>query len=163
MDETQWLPKGVSIITPERQAMLSISIEYDHEGLVKYARAEAKPTVIQYLYRQHIIDDLEYADGRDYQMWREMFRAFCSNQRMTASYDLSPRGSQDGNGERERAYSALIRHIPRDDQMMIEYCIDALSDKKGIRVANHYADKFQRSFNRLGAAMEIIRTELDIV
>lgn len=161
MDETQWLPKGHAIITPERQRMLSIDVEYDGQGIIKYARAQTGKTVLQYLHDQHILDDEEYHNGRDYEFWREMFRAFCSSQRMTASYDSSNKGQRSGDGNREYAYSKLLRMLPGSYQIYINYAIDRPAIANNLFYVKPQHSQFQRVFNRLGASMNIIREEIE--
>lgn len=160
MDETQWLPKGIAFITPERKAMLGITVEYDTEGLVKYARANQRSNILQYLHRQHILDDLEYDNGRDYQMWREIFRAFCGNQRMTASYDQQPKGNQSGSGIREQCYTRVLRMLPAHYQRCIEYSLDTAVTPPLERQARKHQELYQRVYNRLGAVMEMVREEV---
>lgn len=161
MDSTQWLPKGIAIITPERQLQLGIHVEYDTDGLVKYARTTCKQNILQFLHAQHILDDLEYDNGRDYQQWREMFRAFCSSQRMTANYGEVRISGQSGHGVREQAYSKLLRHLPNAHQKYIEYTLDTIITPSIEKQAKRNQEIFQRVFNRLGAVMEMIRKELD--
>jgi hypothetical protein len=152
MDESQHLPKGVQIITPERQKMLGMTIEYDAQGLVKYAYANTQKNILRHLHERHIIDDLEYDNGRDYEMWREMFRAFCSNQKMSASYGETRGGNKGGD------YSIVLRHLPIKQQQIINYVIDTKCVEYPI---THWYDAFQRAFNALGGAMEYARKELD--
>jgi hypothetical protein len=160
MDESQWLPKGVEIINPERRSMLGIHVEYDVEGVVKYARANMHPNILQYLHQQHILDDLEYENGRDYQQWREMFRAFCSNQRMTANYGEMRITCREGYGIRESAYGKLIRQLPVTHSKAIDYAIDTETTPILEKQARRLSEDYQRVFNRLGAVMDIIREEM---
>lgn len=161
MDESQWLPKGIAIINPERQAMLGIHVEYDAEGLVKYARTMLPPTILQYLHRNHILDDIELENGRDYQQWREMFRAFCSNQRMTANYGELRITNREGYGIRESAYGKLIRQLPRAHAKWVEYALDTHVNPDTEKTTRQTGEIYQRVFNRLGAVMDMVRNELD--
>lgn len=160
MDESQWLPKGVQIITPERQAMLGIVVEYDTQGIVKYARSEAKQTILQHLFRNHILDDTEYENGRDYQMWREMFRAFCGNQRMTANYGEARITMQAGSGYREQAYNSILRNLPIGHQMFINHAIDTVATPQHVLKVKPHHETYQRVFNRLGGVMDAVREQL---
>lgn len=160
MDQSQWLPKGVQIITPERQRMLGIVVEYDGEGVPKYARTNHQPTILQHLHRQHILDDLEYDNGRDYQMWREMFRAFCGNQRMTANYGEMRITTYTGSGYREQAYGALLRNLPIGHQMFINHAIDTVATPAHVNKVKPYHENYQRVFNRLGGVMDMVREQL---
>jgi hypothetical protein len=161
MDESQWLPKGIAIITPERQAMLGIVVEYDPEGMVKYARAQKKQTIAQWLHANHILDDEEYENGRDYEMWRNMFYSFCSNQRMTANYGEMRITNQTGSGYREQAYCRVIRMMPRMSINVINSAVDHEATKKYLGAVRSHHDKYQAAFSRLTSVMNIIREELE--
>ena len=158
MDESQWLPKGTPIVSPHRQKMLGLHVEYDNEGLVKYAKTTTSKTILQWLYNEGLLDDKEYHDGRDYEMWRSMFNAFCGNQRMTANYGATVGINLDSNTGRESYYSKLIRLVPGKYIGFINAAVDNKADDT--RLIRYYAETYQRAFNRLGAAMDTVRIEM---
>lgn len=158
MDETQWLPKGIAIITPQRQAKLNIAIEYSHDGSIKYAKSHEPVTILTHLYRTGHLDDLEYSSGRDYQIWREIFRSHCSRQRMAASYGDTPTGSWNSeHSGREQAYSMVIRLLPHTYQKIVDYAVDGLKTEN----RRYMPEPFQKAFGRLVGAMEHVKKHLD--
>jgi hypothetical protein len=160
VDEKYWLPKGSDIITPQRAAMAGIKAEYDADGVLKHAHIPHQKTVLNYLHESGILDDQEYYDGKSYLIWRELFRAFSNNQRLT--YGYSPeKSSKEGNGNRETGYLIVIRNLPKSYQGAVNYAVDTQITPLASKMAHKQQEGFQRAFNRLAAVMEMAREELN--
>ena len=160
IDQTQWLPKGVSILTPERAKMLGMEIEHNEDGEVKFAQELRVQNIMHFLHAEGFLDDDELADGKRYEIWRTMFRVFAGGPKLNNSFVAMPSGSKSGEGVREYGFSRILRLLPKEQQKYIDYAIDEEVSDVLKKLARRNAEMFQRAFGRLSGVMKVVQEEL---
>jgi len=167
IDKSVWLPKGKQILTPERQSMLGINVEYGESGIIKYAEVQMK-SLMEFLAEKRIIDDQELFDGRTYQIWRSQATRIFRNEIMPYDpLEEKPRGDNFG----EIGFVLISRRMQRHDCEIIADAIDTdsasirkrmaelLKNDPVIHEAAHrsLSNTYRRSFARLVTVMAEVR------
>lgn len=134
IDQSHWLGRDDTLLTPERAAMLGLTEQNKKiiDGGLTGVEVKVK-NLMTFLAEKRIIDDQEFFDGSTYQIWRSQATLLFRNE--VIPYDAledKPRGSNFG----EFGFILLCKRLKRHDLEAINETIDTDSTAIAMRMAH---------------------------
>lgn len=158
-DRSCWLPEDEVAITPERIKALGLTIEMDEDGNAMMARADRLDNIMRFLHQEKFIGDQELFDGDEFILWRQLFRVFCVGEKRNGAY--SAKGTQGGEGTRERGFFLLLHRMSPRYYRIVEYAVDNAATSSAMKMEVRInSGRFTDAFSRLSSLMQGIREEL---
>lgn len=156
IDKSQWLPKGESIITPEREAKGDMHIERDAETQdIKFAQAQIR-NILNFLWSRDIITDDQHDAGNVFWAWRNQHRVALGLQR-AISTDIAVSSTVK---LRAYGYVLLVKPLSVDDHAAIDYAVEMFESSHTRFLALQRRVLYRRAFARLEAILPPIRERI---
>ena len=160
IDQSQWLPRGADIITPERERHGDVRVERDDDGNIRFVQRQLS-TVMNELERRGTIDSQHAHDGQTYEVWQTIFRS-------RLGYRNNPIYQTDIAGMRRMVseddlevddFGRLIHKLGAENCRLIESAIYEHVTPRTLLLLEHNSVGFRMAFNRLSEVMEQLRSE----
>lgn len=165
IDTRQWLPRGESIVTPQRAAKndLAFSTETNPDGTERISHAESRPvTIMLWLYDRRVLNGQHLLDGQAYEAWQYWFlyhlwvkpnRLYSSREELRDA--LAEAGIEAKNDE---DYEWLMRSLSHAQRKVLTFAVHNLAEEWPHFVRPTYLPVYAQAFERLSALMAEVRT-----
>jgi len=159
IDQTQWLPRGESIITPERESKDDLRVERDEDGNIRYVQRQLS-TVMNELERRGTLESQHTHDGQTYEVWQTIFRSrlgFRNNPIYDDMAGMRRMVSEDDLQVDD--FCKLIQKLGADTCGLIESALYEHVTPRTMLLIDQRSLRYRMAFNRLSEVMEHLRNE----
>lgn len=160
VDQSQWLPRGADIITPERERHGDVQVERDEDGNIRYVQRQLS-TVMNELERRGTLDSQHAHDGQTYEIWQTIFRSRLGF-RNNPIYQTDLAGMRRMVSEDDLQlddFGKLIHKLGADTCKLIESALYEHVTPRTLLLIDQHSLRYRMAFTRLSEVMERLRED----